>query len=410
MVYLKKSIYIGIVLVILCGMFLAVYYIIYGNNLGISTLHNTATGSFHDSVITTEKTDLFKKAENDFIQIGSIEKDTYLNLEVADGEYFKLKDEPYYIYRKSVKKSESIYLIDNYTNTIDIKEKTYLCNLNGNPAIILEEGMSLKTERQQNTYYVIFNNSKYTLKQGENIFNTYEEKTNEVPVLMYHFFSNNYEEAKAASIIHLDIDTFENQLKYLKENNYYNPTMKELERFIDGEITLPKKSVILTIDDGALSVYVLAFPLLEKYDVNAVCYIITGQIQEKSDYTSWFMDKEQINEMSNSKNIVMNSHTHNMHGVSEDKTENRIDKVSTEFGVDDINKSSEVLKNRESFCYPFGIYNDNAKEILQKSGYTLAFRMNGGKVTEKLDKLELPRTAIFYHTTQNQFVSIVTNK
>jgi len=366
---------------------------------------------FYSNVTVNKKSNLFKKEEDGFVNIGDIEEGTYLNLESTDSEYFKLKDEPYYIYYKNIDESDEKETAPEYENKIDIKEKTYLCNLEGEQVIKLKEGTSVTAKREQNDYYVIFNNSKYSLKQGENIFNTYEEKTNGVPVLMYHFFTNTYEEAKNASIIFLDKHTFENQLKYLKENNFYNPTMKELELFMDGVITLPKKSVILTVDDGTLSAYNHAFPLLEKYNVNAVFYIITGEL-EGSEHPEWFMGKSEFDEMKKSKNIAIHSHTHAMHGTSIEATKNKMDKVSVEFGVNDINKSSEIVGNKDSFCYPFGISDGNAKEILQKAGYTLAFKMGdgkNGKVTQKSSKLELPRLCIYYYTTQSQFISMVTN-
>lgn len=367
----------------------------------------------YSSAITKDKVDLFKKVEGDFIKIGNIEEGVSVFFEEVEDEYFKLEDEPYYIHYSSVDRTSlEKESIDDYDNTIDIKEETYLCDLDGKQVIVIEEGITVKAERIQNDYSVIFNNNEYTLKQGDNIFDTYEEQTNEVPILMYHFFANTSEEASQLTTMFLPKSTFESQLKYLQENNFYNPTMQELERFIDGEITLPKNSVILTIDDGAWTAYRIALPLLEQYNVNSVWYIITGEL-ENSKHPDWFIGMEQFNTLKASKNVEVHSHTHDMHGTSETETKNRMDKVSIEFGVEDINKSSEIVGNKSSFCYPFGLSGGNAKEILRLSGYTLAFKMgdgHGGRATNKSDKLEIPRLCIYRHTTQNEFISMVTNK
>ena len=49
----------------------------------------------------------------------------------------------------------------------------------------------------------------------------------EIPVLMYHRLINNKEEI-GKNTIYLNVDEFEEQLKYLKDNNYITITFKDL--------------------------------------------------------------------------------------------------------------------------------------------------------------------------------------
>ena len=102
-----------------------------------------------------------------------------------------------------------------------------------------------------------------------------EKSNNSLAVLMYHYF---YDESKGETGKNsnwMEISKFEEQLKYLKENNYYYPTWQEVADFVDGKIDLPEKSVAITMDDGNKSVYNLAIPLLDEYDIPATAFIIT---------------------------------------------------------------------------------------------------------------------------------------
>lgn len=102
---------------------------------------------------------------------------------------------------------------------------------------------------------------------------------NATQILMYHGFcdegSNQLNTGKHVSIV-----DFEKQLQYLCKN--FSPISISL--FLDackGKATLPPRSIILTFDDGYLSNYALAFPLLKKYQVPAIVYLATEFINNK---------------------------------------------------------------------------------------------------------------------------------
>lgn len=50
-----------------------------------------------------------------------------------------------------------------------------------------------------------------------------------------------------------------------------------MSQFIDKKIELPKKSVILTIDDGNETFFALAVPIIEKYQVPVTSFVITSE-------------------------------------------------------------------------------------------------------------------------------------
>lgn len=68
---------------------------------------------------------------------------------------------------------------------------------------------------------------------------------------------------------------FEAQLRYLVENGYNTLTGDAFLSHLEGE-KAPPRSVLLTIDDGRASVWTFGLPLLRKYALAAVVFLIPG--------------------------------------------------------------------------------------------------------------------------------------
>ena len=227
--------------------------------------------------------------------------------------------------------------------------------------------------------------------------NVQKKNTKGIPVLMYHWFYDDTKGEKpgiANSHNYISKTELEKQLKYIKSNNYYFPTWKELESYIDGKIDLPRKSIIFTDDDCKDSFFEVALPLFQKYEIPVTSYCIT----RKHNYQKYMKEKY----------LDFESHTNSMHRV----------KCNTGwFGAlmcssykeiyDDINLSIKKLGNRESFAYPYGHYNDTAIKALKDNGIRLAFTINEGRVKRGANKYKLPRVRISSWTSIDKYKSLV---
>ena len=205
-----------------------------------------------------------------------------------------------------------------------------------------------------------------------------EELDNGLPVLMYHFFYDNSKYFKEDNNW-LDINDFDEQLKYMTENKFYFPTWDEVSDYIDGKIKLPSKSVVLTVDDGDASFFDLAVPVMQKYKVPATSFVITS-------WYGWRYNPEL-------EYVVWESHSHDMH-ESGANGKGRMVNWTYDQIVKDLKTSSETLGGANVFCYPFGHYNNNAIKALEDSNYILAFTVEGGRVNKNADKFKLPRVRV----------------
>ena len=215
-----------------------------------------------------------------------------------------------------------------------------------------------------------------------------------LPVLMYHFFyDGTKEDGSNRDNNYVEISDFEEQIKYLKENNFYFPTWEEVEKYVDGDIILPEKSIVLTFDDGDNSFFELAVPVLQKYDVDGTSFVIT----------SWYGYR--ANEKQ--KNVIYESHSDDMHQGGSNGKGVMLSWSNEKIKADLVNSNNVLGGNATVFCYPFGQYNDNAIEMLKETGYKLAFTTAGGRVKPGANKYALPRVRISKTTSLASFKTMV---
>lgn len=219
--------------------------------------------------------------------------------------------------------------------------------------------------------------------------------TSGIPILMYHFFYDSAAGEKAKDSNYIDIALFEQEIKYLKENNYYFPSWEELENYIDNKITLPSKSIIITVDDGAESFFRLAYPILKKYNIKATSFIVTSWTDPKNaDVDRSIVDFQ--------------SHSNNMHRGGCSTGHGGIFLcISYNEGYSDLITSINITGSKDVFAYPFGDYNDNAIKMLKDAGFHLAVTTNYGKVKPGLNKYTLPRIRVNGTTSFNSFIESI---
>jgi hypothetical protein len=96
-----------------------------------------------------------------------------------------------------------------------------------------------------------------------------------VPVFTYHSI--------APQVVpdSVNIPDFERGLEYLSRNGYHTLDTCEFYNFLTTGESLPPKSVMITFDDGRASLWTHAFPLIQKYGIKVVSFLIPGIMKEK---------------------------------------------------------------------------------------------------------------------------------
>jgi poly-beta-1,6-N-acetyl-D-glucosamine N-deacetylase len=196
--------------------------------------------------------------------------------------------------------------------------------------------------------------------------------------LMYHRF----EENKYPST-NIKISDFKKHLNIIKENNirFINPNNFEQELKNNKE----QRKILLTIDDGFLSFYENAWPILKKNKIPFILFISTKEVGAFN-YMKW----SQIKEISRNDFVEIGNHSHT-HEYLVDEDNEIIKK--------DIQKSINIFKeqlgkNSHFFSYPFGEYSLDFKNIIKSLGFKYAFGQHSGVIDKTKNFYELPRFPI----------------
>jgi peptidoglycan/xylan/chitin deacetylase (PgdA/CDA1 family) len=195
---------------------------------------------------------------------------------------------------------------------------------------------------------------------------------------MYHRF----EENKYPST-NIRIEDFKKQLEMIKKENIIFINPKDFKKNLISN--KDKRKVLLTIDDGFLSFYDNAWPILKEKKIPFILFVNTREVGSFN-YMNW----DQIKELYKEDFVEIGNHSHS-HEYLIDENEVVI--------KNDIIKSIEIFKknigeNSDFFSYPFGEYSLEFKEIIKSLGFKFAFGQHSGVIDETKDLFELPRFPI----------------
>ena len=202
-----------------------------------------------------------------------------------------------------------------------------------------------------------------------------------IPIVSYHSINNEN------CPISLNLEEFEKQLVFFKKNNFQSIHCNEIKN-------TSKKKFIITFDDGYKDLITNALPLLKKYNFKATCLIISNLIGKRNiwdEFNENIKDKELMN-LSDINYWLKNG----MKIGSHSKNHKKLTKLDDKEKIDEIINSKNELESLtgttiDSFCYPYGLYNENVVNIVKKK-YDFAFTTNRSRFnTNKHNKYLLPR-------------------
>ena len=226
-----------------------------------------------------------------------------------------------------------------------------------------------------------------------------------VIVIMYHNFVSEEDIKNGIEFDEYSISPsdFEQDLIWLKENGYVTITSAELLRFLENKEQLPKKAIILSIDDGSLGVYTNAWPLLKKYGMKADFNVIGAQIdamwdllhlgETRDGMSAPFCSWEELIEMQKSGEINICSHTYGMHvydrenRVGMSMMENESVEEFAQAVKKDYNLALSCIEGwtgimTETVAYPYSKRSAVGDEIvLKNTGYKILMAGDGARGT-----------------------------
>lgn len=224
-----------------------------------------------------------------------------------------------------------------------------------------------------------------------------------VPVLSYHSFS----ETKGDKMT-VPVNSFYEQMQYLKDNGYRVITMDQLFGFLDFKGQIPKKSVVITIDDGWRSFYDLGYPILKIFGYPATFFIYTDLITGSRKTVSWDLLREMAN-----NGIDMQSHTRTHRNLAA-TGEKESFKEYYEAIDRELSDSARIIREKlnkdvKYLAYPYGSTNHIVIALLKKHGYSGAFTSKRGGNPFFINNYMLNRSMVSGDFDLIQFEKLLTS-
>jgi peptidoglycan/xylan/chitin deacetylase (PgdA/CDA1 family) len=211
-----------------------------------------------------------------------------------------------------------------------------------------------------------------------------------IPILVYHRFAPVRCDSMTVTVAH-----FEQQLDSLAQNGYTFTSLESLIAWRLGYGPVPaKRPVVLTIDDGHISVYRGALPIIARYHVPTTLFIYPSCIGRAAYAMNW----KQLSELSSTSFVSVQSHTYWHPNFK--KEAQRLDAASyAAFVEKQLQQSKATLETRtrcpvRMLAWPFGLYDDYLCQQAAITGYYAGFSIECRAVTMADPIMALPRCMV----------------
>lgn len=217
-------------------------------------------------------------------------------------------------------------------------------------------------------------------------------------VLMYHMVRSHRAKARFNKM-RVHPEAFEEQMSWLKSDGW---TVLSVSDFFSQWGRWPLKSAVLTFDDGYEDNFLNAYPVLRAHALPFTIFLVNDRhdndwsSNKKSHHNSGELMEEpklsdkQVKTMLDSGLLELGGHTigHvNLLNESGESAEREIagcrDDLAATFSVPVA-----------SFCYPFGLYNQEAVETVQRAGYIGAFTVEESLASVDDDPFQVGRLKV----------------
>ncbi len=213
-----------------------------------------------------------------------------------------------------------------------------------------------------------------------------------IPILMYHEIG--YEEGNGNTITP---ELFEEQISAMYNAGYSSLTFDDINNYVRYGWDLPERSVIITFDDGYLSNYEYAYPILQKYGMKATifsvgCTMGSDTYKDTGNSIRPHFSIAQAQEMFDSGLISIQSHTYDLHRVEgwdaeyrdgASKLDGESDAEFAYMFIEDLNRESELLSQINgniisTLSYPNGIHSRLTDAVIGKTEITSTVTTENG--------------------------------
>ena len=212
-----------------------------------------------------------------------------------------------------------------------------------------------------------------------------------VPILMYHRIDYVTSSTPAATkALTVSPEDFRHQMRWLKRHGYHTITQRSLFNALMCGNDLPRKPIVVTFDDGYRDVYRYAAPVIDRFGMKAISYVITERISgDDPSFLKW----KQVRRFEKF-GVEIGSHTVSHASLTS---------LSDAGALAELTRSRKKLENKLDhrvpwLAYPYGDYDSRIESLARKAGYRLAVTTDWGSLQSASRPFALKRLRVLDST------------
>ena len=222
----------------------------------------------------------------------------------------------------------------------------------------------------------------------------YADQYQTVPILCYHRFGGGGGNSNGSGKMTVSAANFAAQLDWLARNDYHVIGLAQLVGFLEGRQAVPKRSVVITIDDGYESVHRVALPLLRKHGFAATLFVYTDFIGSP-DALSW----AQLQDLVASGLVDVQAHSKTHRNLIEREAGEPDERYRQWLDIE-VRAPRELLERKlpvqvRHYAFPYGDANQTLLDLLARQRYQLGLTVNPGGNGFFAQPLMLRRTMVY---------------
>lgn len=236
-----------------------------------------------------------------------------------------------------------------------------------------------------------------------------------MPVLMYHHIS------PVPGLVTVSPQNFRSQMQWLAEHGWQTLTISAFAAGLAAGVW-PKKSVLLTFDDGYLDNWAYVYPVLKEFGQRATIFLVTGWVGDGPARTGFgtphapailshseamrvardgrqdeaFLRWSEVEEMQAAGAFEFHSHTHSHMRWDQCEPDSQLRRERLAI---DLAASRSMLKSRlgtvsSHLCWPQGYFDADYQDVAHTAGFTHLYTTRHGTVDAATQSIDIPRIVV----------------
>ena len=225
------------------------------------------------------------------------------------------------------------------------------------------------------------------------------DKAAQVVVLCYHRV-----EGTAGGTLSIAPELFEQHMQRLKDRGVAVISMQDFIAWRKNEKTIPPKCALITLDDGYVSAFETARPILKKFGYPWTYFIYTKYIGTGGKSITW----EQL-AILRDEGVEIGAHTATHQNLRD--TRGKSPEAYDAWLNDEIIGSKQLVEKKLGvrcavFAYPEGRYNAKVLDVVKAAGFDASFTVYGQRVTHGANAEKIGRYAWYSRRPQDMELAL----